>query len=82
MKKFLYFSAPWCGPCKMLAPVMEELAKEITIEKIDVSTDAETTVKYNVLNVPTVILLRDEQEVTRTVGANSKNYYINQYNEN
>jgi len=82
MKKFLYFYGNHCGPCKMLAPIMEELATELPIEKIDVDTNAETTVKYNVLNVPTVILLRDEQEVTRTVGANSKNYYINQYNEN
>ena len=82
MKKFLYFTAPWCGPCKMLAPLMEELANELPIEKIDVDTDAEMTVKYNVMNVPTVILVKDEQEVTRTVGPKPKNYYINQYNEN
>ena len=82
MKKFLYFTAPWCGPCKMLAPLMEELANELPIEKIDVDTNAEMTVKYNVLNVPTVILVKDEQEVTRMVCPKPKNYYINQYNEN
>jgi len=66
----------------MLAPLMEELANELPIEKIDVDTNAEMTVKYNVLNVPTVILVKDEQEVTRMVGPKPKNYYINQYNEN
>lgn len=82
MKKFLYFTAPWCGPCQMLAPLMKELATEIPVEKIDVDTNAEMTVKYNVMNVPTVILVRDEEEVVRTVGPKPKNYYINQYNEN
>ena len=82
MKKFLYFTASHCGPCRMLAPLMEELANEIPVEKVDVDTNAELTVKYNVMNVPTVILFKDEKEVTRTVGAKPKNYYINQYNEN
>lgn len=81
MKKFLYFTAKWCGPCKMLAPVMEELAQEYTIEKIDIDENSDAVATYNVMSVPTIILLQDEKEVTRTVGAKPKNYYINQYNE-
>lgn len=82
MKKFLYFTAKWCGPCQMLAPVMEEVAQEIPVEKIDVDTNADATVMYGIMSVPTIILLKNDKEVARTVGAKPKNYYINQYNEN
>lgn len=61
---------------------MEELATELPIEKIDVDINAEMTVKYGIMTVPTVILIKDEEEVTRTVGPKPKSYYIDQYNEN
>jgi thioredoxin 1 len=82
MKKFLYFTAKWCGPCQMLAPVMQEIANEITVEKIDIDENTDAVTTYNVMSVPTIILLKDDNEVTRTVGAKPKSYYINQYNEN
>ena len=82
MKKFLYFTAKWCGPCQMLAPVMQEIANEITVEKIDIDENTDAVTTYNVMSVPTIILLKDDKEVTRTVGAKPKSYYINQYNEN
>jgi thioredoxin 1 len=82
MKKFLYFTAKWCGPCQMLAPVMQDIANEITVEKIDIDENADAVTMYNVMSVPTIILLKDDKEVTRTVGAKPKSYYINQYNEN
>jgi len=82
MKKFLYFTAKWCGPCQMLAPVMQDIANEITVEKIDIDENVDAVTMYNVMSVPTIILLKDDKEVTRTVGAKPKSYYINQYNEN
>jgi len=65
----------------MLAPVMEEVAQEIPVEKIDVDTNADATVMYGIMSVPTIILLKNDREVARTVGAKPKNYYIDQYNE-
>ena len=54
MKKFLYFSAPWCGPCKQLGPIMEELNEEgYTVQKIDVDSNPEIIQSFGIKNVPT-----------------------------
>jgi thioredoxin 1 len=58
MKKILYFSAEWCGPCKQLGPTMEGLRNQINYTKIDVDQDQESSIKYGVRNIPTLILLR------------------------
>ena len=69
--KYLYFSAPWCGPCKALSPQMEEIAKSgIPVKKINIDYDAEFPAKYNVKSIPTVILCDlNGTEIKRHVGA-------------
>ena len=76
MKQLLYFSAPWCGPCKVLSPLMEELAETYPIRKINVDNERDIVHEYSITSVPTTILLVDGKEVERKVGAQSKAYYI------
>ena len=75
--KYLYFSAQWCGPCKMLGPVMNEVSAEIPVEKIDVDVDFEKAQQYGVRNIPTVVLVDGESEVTRFIGVQPKQRYLN-----
>ena len=83
MKKFLYFSAKWCGPCRMLGPVMEELNNEgYSVQKIDVDTNPEISQQFGIRNIPTVILTVDGAEVGRKVGNASKTMYLDMYNQN
>ena len=82
MKEFLYFSATWCGPCRTLGPVMNELQREgYNIRKIDVDSDPNTPSQYNVRNIPTVVLLKNGQEVARQVGNQTKSRYINMWEQ-
>jgi thioredoxin 1 len=79
--KYLYFSAPWCGPCKQLAPKMELVAETVTVEKILVDSDTETTEKYGIRNVPTVVLIdENENEIERFVGVNTAEFYLEKFN--
>jgi len=84
MKKFIYFSAPWCGPCRVLGPTMDEVINEgIMIQKVNVDNDPEISSQYNIRNVPTVVLVNAAgEEVSRIVGAQSKQTYIDLYNNN
>ena len=70
------FWATWCGPCRMVAPVLEELATEragqLTIAKLDVDANPETAKDFHVVSIPTMILFRDGQPVRRIVGAKGK----------
>ena len=79
--KYLYFSAPWCGPCKQLAPKMELVAEaNITVEKILVDSDAETTEKYGIRNIPTVVLIDENGvELERFVGVNPVEFYLEKW---
>ena len=82
MKKFLYFSASWCGPCKQLGPVMDELhAEGMTVQKIDIDSNPEIVQSFNIRNVPTVILQVDNVEKGRKIGLASKSMYIDLYNQ-
>ena len=81
MKGFLYFSAEWCQPCKMLGPIMEQVTKQgIQVSKINVDYDVTLTKQYNVTSVPTVILVENGVEKTRFVGAKPMNEIIRIYN--
>lgn len=66
------FWAGWCGPCKMLAPVIEELAAQydgkVTVGKVDVDENQELAVRYGVMNIPTVVLFQKGNEIDRLVG--------------
>lgn len=76
----LDFTATWCGPCKMLAPVMEELAEEwegkVQVYKIDVDQSQDLAMKYQVMSVPTVMIFVDGEEKERLVGFRPKKKII------
>jgi len=80
MKKILYFSAAWCGPCKMLGPIMESLAGEINYEKIDVDTNQDLSVQYGVRNIPTLVLVENGEAVSRLTGLQQKDQILEFYN--
>ncbi len=77
MKQYLYFSAPWCGPCRMLGPIMSEVSNTIPVQKVNIDEDSATAQQYNVRSVPTVVLLENGQEVKRIIGAKQKAEYLN-----
>ena len=80
MKKILYFSASWCGPCKMLGPIMESLSGQINYQKIDVDNNQDLSIKYGVRNVPTLVLVENEEAIGRLVGVQSKEAILEFYN--
>lgn len=81
MKKILYFSAAWCGPCKMLGPIMDSVSEEVAWEKINVDNNQELSIKYGVRNIPTLILVDgDGIELNRSVGVLQKQQIIDFYN--
>jgi len=66
------FWAPWCGPCKMIAPVLEELDTEIgdkvKIVKLDVDENQETAAKFGVMSIPTLLVIKNGEVVDKVVG--------------
>ena len=82
MKKFIYFSAPWCGPCRQLGPIMEEIGTEVEVQKVNVDNNPELTQEYGIRNVPTVILVSGGVEMGRKVGLNPKQAYLHMYHQN
>ena len=68
--------APWCGPCKMMLPVVEELAAEyegkIVVGKLNVDENDETCGQYGIMNIPTILFFKNGELVNRTVGAMNK----------
>ena len=69
------FWAPWCGPCRVVAPVLEEIAGEredLKIVKLNVDDNQQTAVNYDVLSIPTLILFRNGEAVKKVIGAYPK----------
>ena len=69
------FYADWCGPCKMVAPIVNEIANErydITVGKVNVDENNSLAVKYGVVSIPTLIVFKDGKEQTRIVGYRPK----------
>lgn len=73
------FGAEWCGPCRTLGPIIEELATEyegrVVVGKVDVDNNQEFTAKYGVRNIPTVLMFKNGEVVGRQVGVASKKTY-------
>lgn len=79
------FSAAWCGPCRALAPMMNEIKGQfsnVVFEEYDVDVAYEEATKYGVRSVPTVVIEKNGEEVDRFTGLQSKLAYINAINEN
>lgn len=70
------FWASWCGPCKMMAPVVDKIAEEMganaKVCKVNIDEQPELANKYNVMSIPTFVLFKDGEEVNRTIGAMPK----------
>ena len=73
------FWAPWCGPCRMVAPILDDLATDytgrVTIAKVNTDENSQWATKYGVQGIPTMIFVKDGKEVDRVVGAGSATMY-------
>lgn len=72
-KVLVDFFATWCGPCKMLAPVLEKVESKIKVIKIDTDEFEDLAREYGVMSIPTLVLLEDGKEVKRNIGFIDKN---------
>lgn len=74
------FWADWCGPCKMIAPIITELAVEqagkLQFAKLDVDANPDVSMRYSVMSIPTLIVFRDGKEAKRVVGAKGKHQLL------
>lgn len=79
------FWAEWCGPCRMIAPIIEELADEykgkVKFGKLDVDSNQQTSIKYGVRSIPTVIFLNEGKVIDTIIGAVPKNQFIARLNK-
>ena len=69
------FWAPWCGPCRMVSPILEEInasREDLRVVKLNVDENQATTIKYEVLSIPTMILFKDGEVAKKLIGAQPK----------
>lgn len=82
MKQVLYFTAEWCGPCKMIKPMIHGLQSQMSVTFIDADQSPETCKTWNVRNVPTLLVIKNSMEVGRLVGTSiTRDAVINLYNK-
>jgi thioredoxin 1 len=79
------FWATWCGPCKMIAPILEEIASEyvekVKVAKLDVDSNGATAAKYNIMSIPSLLFFKNGEVVADVVGAIPKAQLIQRLNE-
>ena len=79
------FWAPWCGPCRMVAPILDDLASKyagrVTIAKVNTDENSQWAMKYGVQGIPTMLFVKDGKEVDRVVGATSAAMYTSKIEE-
>lgn len=79
------FWAPWCGPCKMLSPILEEVAEEIgskaLIAKVNVDESPALAQKFNVMSIPAIFVMKDGKQINQMIGLQDKNAIIKAINE-
>jgi thioredoxin 1 len=78
------FWAEWCGPCKMIAPILGEIAAEqrgVTIAKLNVDENPEIAMRYNVMSIPTLLVFNHGEVAKRLVGAKGKGQLLQELNE-
>ena len=80
------FWATWCGPCRMLSPILdeveEEMADKVTVVKVNVDDADEIAMRFRIMNIPTLLFFKDGQLVDKTVGAMPKNVLVDKINAN
>ena len=78
----LDFWAPWCGPCRLMSPILDQLAEEredIKVAKVDVDEEPELAGEFRVYSIPTLAVLKDGQMVNQMVGARPKNQILSMF---
>ncbi len=76
----LDFWAPWCGPCRMVAPVLEEIASErgdIKVGKVNVDEEMELAAQFGIMSIPMLVVIKDGKVVRKAVGARPKDQILN-----
>ena len=66
------FYADWCGPCKMLAPIMDEISNDVTVYKVNTDDEEELSREYGIMSIPCVIAFKNGKEINRSIGLKSK----------
>lgn len=77
------FYADWCGPCKMMAPIMEEIAEELgekaTVGKLNIDQNQDLAIEYGVMSIPTILIVKDGKVVKTFVGVTDKNEILAEF---
>ena len=80
MKQILYFSSTWCGPCKNFKPIMESVSNSIPVQFVDIDQNPALATQYNIKSIPTLIFLKNGQEINKRPGVLSESQVKEIYN--